>query len=450
MLTQPLTDLIAFFRRAGTGGARTFRRPGNPCFHLHEGGGQGPAFLLESVTGGENLARYSFIGVNPSRAYVLQGGALTTHGPAGTATHPLAPGEDPLALLEAELARCRIPHVAGLPRFTGGLVGYVGYEMVRRFEPGVRLSEPQNVPEAIFLLADTVIAFDHAFGRLLLIAIPDPDLPAEQARAAAEARLDDIQARLAGPVPPLTLPAKGMGGADMRSNITREEYMEAVVQGKEYIAAGDIFQVVLSQRLSRSTSASAFGIYRALRRLNPSPYMFYFDFGSLAGDPPLQADRCLARNPRAPGGRRGDAAPHRRDAPARENARRRCRPGARPAGRRERARRARHAGGPGPQRPGAGVRVRQRARAGADVGGALLARDAHRLAGGGQAAPRFDGLRPAAGHLPRRNGERGAQGARHADHRRTGKGAARRLRRGGGLFQPPTAAWTPASPSARW
>jgi len=79
-----------------------------------------------------------------------------------------------------------------------------------------------------------------------------------------------------------------MGGAEMRGNITREEYMEAVVQAKEHIAAGDIFQVVLSQRLSRSTSASAFGIYRALRRLNPSPYMFYFDFGSLAGDPPLR------------------------------------------------------------------------------------------------------------------------------------------------------------------
>jgi len=288
MLTQPLTNLIP----PSAGLEPVVRELSadleTPVSTFMKVAGQGPAFLLESVTGGENLARFSFIGIRPSRAYVLQGGALTTHGPTGTATHSLAPGEDPLAFLEAELARCRIPHVAGLPRFTGGLVGYIGYEMVRRFEPGVRLNEPQSVPEAIFLLADTVIAFDHAFGRLLLIAIPDPDLPAEQARAAAEARLDEIQARLAGPLPALTTPAAGSTEPSMRGNITREAYMAAVEQGKEYIAAGDIFQVVLSQRLSRSTSASAFGIYRALRRLNPSPYMFYFDFGSLAGDPPLR------------------------------------------------------------------------------------------------------------------------------------------------------------------
>jgi anthranilate synthase component 1 len=134
--------------------------------------GEGPSFLLESVSGGEQLARYSFIGIKPRKVYVLKGQTLTIHG-AGEIE--LREVEDPLAALADELAVMRCEIAPGLPRFTGGLAGYLGYEMMRFFEPSLSLQSHENLPDAIFLLADTVIAFDHAFGRLVLIAIPDSD-----------------------------------------------------------------------------------------------------------------------------------------------------------------------------------------------------------------------------------------------------------------------------------
>ena len=250
--------------------------------------GAGPSFLLESVTGGEQVARYSFIGVHPSRAYVLRGETVEVHAASGIET---LTADDPLAALEAVLKQHAIEMLPGLPRFAGGLAGYLNYEMMRFFEPSVALRPHASLPDAIFLLADTVVAFDHAFGRLLLIANPDPGLPLEAANAAAEARLDALQACLAAPLPqpsrPAPRPAAPLPG-EMRANMTRAEYMDAVRAAKEYIAAGDIFQVVLSQRLSRHTNAQPFDIYRTLRRVNPSPYMFYFDFDTLAGGEPLR------------------------------------------------------------------------------------------------------------------------------------------------------------------
>lgn len=250
--------------------------------------GAGPSFLLESVTGGEQVARYSFIGVNPRRAFVLRGSRLETH-EAGQVQSRVV--EDPLDALSAELARLPAPDLPGLPRFAGGLAGYLSYEMMRFFESSVPLQAHADLPDAIFLLADTLVAFDHAFGRLLLMALPDPDLDADAARAEAERRLDDLQARLNAPlaVPaPKTAAAASRPPAAMQANLTREEFCAAVEKAREYIAAGDIFQVVLSQRLSRQTSAAPFDIYRALRRLNPSPYMFFFDFVDLAGGEPLR------------------------------------------------------------------------------------------------------------------------------------------------------------------
>lgn len=253
--------------------------------------GQGPSFLLESVTGGEHLARYSFIGVHPSRAYVLRNGQIERRSARRTEQLNLPPGGDPLNGLRAELDRFRTPALPGLPRFAGGLVGYLGYEMVRCFEPGVALEPHAELPDGIFLLADTVVAFDHAFGRLVLIAnlYPEEDglLSAQDARAAAEARLDDIERRLSGPLPDLPAGHLPAGTAKLQSNMTREQFLRSVEAAKEHIAAGDIFQVVLSQRLSRQTSAAPFSIYRALRRLNPSPYMYFFDFNGLAGQPDL-------------------------------------------------------------------------------------------------------------------------------------------------------------------
>ena len=251
--------------------------------------GEGPSFLLESVSGGENLARYSFIGVQPRKAFVLRGQTLTIQQDGSTNQRQVS---DPLAALAEELTQMQTEPVPGLPRFSGGLAGYLGYEMMRFFEPSVKLQAHANLPDAIFLMADTIVAFDHAYGRMMLIATPHSGMDEAAALAEAQSRLDALQEKLAGPLPP----APSFGGrpgtesapAEMQSNMTREQYMQAVVDTKEHIAAGDIFQLALSQRLSRETTAAPFDIYRALRRLNPSPYMFYFDFGTLAGDEPLQ------------------------------------------------------------------------------------------------------------------------------------------------------------------
>ena len=248
--------------------------------------GQGPSFLLESVTGGENLARYSFIGARPSQAFILKGHTFEVHDLVTGGIRRQAAGLDPMGLIRAEFARYQSAPPPGLPRFTGGLVGYLGYEMMHYFEPGVPLQPYPELPDAIYLLVDSLVAFDHAYGKMLLIAngftgeagVCDP--------AAARARLSEMEACLGKPMPNRT-EGHSTAPTAFRSNLTRQAFKQAVQQAKEYIAAGDIFQVVLSQRLTRPTHADPFSIYRALRRLNPSPYMFFFDFDHLAGDPPL-------------------------------------------------------------------------------------------------------------------------------------------------------------------
>ena len=265
--------------------------------------GEGPSFLLESVTGGEQVARYSFIGIQPSQAYVLRLCCLEKHTLQGLQTPgkqelPLPAGCDPLSVLKSELSAYTPYPVPGLPRFSGGLVGYLSYDVLRYFEPTVPLQPHADLPEGIFLLADTLVAFDHAYGRLLLIANVhlNGDESADAARQAAEARLDAIQSRLAESASAQSaayrLPVAKQRGqkppssaAGLRSNLSEAQFVQAVLQAKEHIAAGDIFHVVLSQRLERETDAAPFNIYRALRRLNPSPYMYFFDFNGLAGQP---------------------------------------------------------------------------------------------------------------------------------------------------------------------
>ncbi|MEW5869560.1 MAG: anthranilate synthase component I [Chloroflexota bacterium] len=248
--------------------------------------GSHPSFLLESVTGGEQVARYSFIGVRPNRVYVFEQDCLvvqTRQGESWQPTrHAIPDGQDPLDFLRQALATRRTTPGYGLPRFAGGLVGYMNYEWMRYFEPSVRLQAHPGLPEAVFLEADTLVAFDHAFGRLILIGNPDPDDPQRSPKAIA-ARLDEIESLLAGPLPPESEASEPFQADPGRANMTQAEFEQAVLAAKEHIAAGDIFQVVLSQRLQRKTSAAPFEIYRALRRLNPSPYMFYFDFSGPTG-----------------------------------------------------------------------------------------------------------------------------------------------------------------------
>jgi anthranilate synthase component I len=254
--------------------------------------GQGPSFLLESVSGGEHVARYSFIGINPSQAFILKAGVLVKHTASGSEQ---LDGQNPLQSLRQELQRYRPVEVDGLPRFSGGLVGYLSYDVVRTFEPSVPVTPHPDLPEAIFLLADTVVVFDHAFGRLLLVT--NVHLNGDQAASVAEAqsRLDAIQHCLESTEPPQSLPSGSsplpvmQHSSVLASNITQAQFTQAVLAAKERIAAGDIFQVVLSQRLERRTTATPFNIYRSLRRMNPSPYMYFFDFNGLPG----ASDLCL-------------------------------------------------------------------------------------------------------------------------------------------------------------
>ena len=245
--------------------------------------GDGASFLLESVEGGERIARYSFIGVQPRAEYILRDGEVEVKENGATRTIQLE--DDPTRFLQEEMSRFSTERLPNAPRFTGGLVGYLGYESVRYFEPTLNphllraeRSRSANVPDGIYLLADTVVAFDHARRSIFLIAnVLDGDLES------ANHKLDQIAERIALPLPAASRTI--LAPSEIRSNMTQEAYETMVSEAKEHIAAGDIFQVVLSQRFTRETRVEPFDVYRAVRRLNPSPYMFFFDFGLVDGEP---------------------------------------------------------------------------------------------------------------------------------------------------------------------
>jgi anthranilate synthase component 1 len=244
--------------------------------------GNGASFLLESVEGGERIARYSFIGFKPRAQYIIRGNEIEIKDNSGT-RHRRYDG-DPTYFLQEEMSRFKFVPQPGVPRFIGGMVGYLGYESVRFFEPTLlsrmngRVEQSESVPDGIYLLADTVIAFDHARRSLSLIAnVFDGDV------ASAHRKLDEIESCIHQPLPQ-ALPRE-VKSSKTRSNMTQGRYEDMVREAKEYIAAGDIFQVVLSQRFTRETNVEPFDVYRAVRRLNPSPYMFFFDFGIVDGEP---------------------------------------------------------------------------------------------------------------------------------------------------------------------
>lgn len=250
---------------------------------------EGPSFLLESITGGDQVARFSFIGVRPKTSFVARGQSVYISSAGHGRTVPLADGGDPLTVLREEMAAFQPVSLPGLPRFTGGAVGFLGYDAVRYFErlPATAADE-LGLPEAVFMLVDTLVVFDHARQRLLVVTNAKLDgVDTLAAYRRATARLDEVVARLRAPIPELPeIAANGRTPPETRSNFTQAEYESIVRRAKEYIAAGDIFQVVPSQRLSRRSHAHPFAIYRALRRLNPSPYMVFMRFpGGVAGPP---------------------------------------------------------------------------------------------------------------------------------------------------------------------
>lgn len=238
------------------------------------------SFLLESVEGGEQVGRYSFLGVNPKGVITVKGQTVTRTYHGQTTTYTLADGEDPLHVVKHEFERVTPVQLEGLPRLVGGAVGYLSYDVVRHFEhlPNSAATEV-DVPDAAFMLPDTLVIFDHAKHQLIVLANAHNTGDPEAAYEDAIRRIDQTVAALGNPLPQLAAPAEALN-EELVSNMPRERYEEIVTQAKEYIAAGDAFQVVLSQRFSRRTTASPLMIYRALRALNPSPYMFFLNFGA--------------------------------------------------------------------------------------------------------------------------------------------------------------------------
>ncbi len=223
------------------------------------------SFLLESVEGGERLARYSFIGTEPS--LVLSAGEEDA--------------VDPLLLVEKEFSRHQPVRIAGLPRFHGGMVGYLSYEIARYFE---RLPSPAlnslGLPEFVLMLADTLLIFDHLTHKIKIVAHVHLDGDIDEAYLQATRKIDSLEDRLGQPVPPEASPMVLSRGSPVSSNLSQAEFESRVSRAKDYIYAGDIIQVVLSQRLAKPTGASPFAIYRALRSVNPSPYMYYLHLGN--------------------------------------------------------------------------------------------------------------------------------------------------------------------------
>jgi anthranilate synthase component 1 len=239
-----------------------------------------PSFLLESVEGGERLARYSFVGTAPRQWLELQPGRARFDGEDGVTEQQC---DDPLATIDAWVGRRETVAVPGLPRFQGGAVGFLAYELARCYErlPAPPAS-PLGLPLGLLALYDTLLVFDHLQRTIKVVThVPlDRDVDAEYERGLG--RIETLVERLHAPLADGVLAVAGQSGeaVPLQSNFTREGFEAAVVAAKEHIAAGDIIQVVLAQRFTRPVSASPFAVYRALRAVNPSPYMYFLDWGN--------------------------------------------------------------------------------------------------------------------------------------------------------------------------
>ena len=236
-------------------------------------------YLFESVEGGETWGRYSIIGLPAARTFTLRGPRVEerVHGEL-VESRELS---DPLAEVDRLRAAYSVPRIPGLPAFTGGLVGYFGFESIGYIEPRLAqdAGKPDQLgtPDAFLMLSEELAVFDNLKGRLYLVVHADPAQP--QAYARALRRLDELVYRLrhSGRSYPDVLDPSLLDEADFVSGFTREGFVAAVEAVKDYIRAGDVFQVVLSQRMSVPFRARPVDVYRALRALNPSPYMYFLD-----------------------------------------------------------------------------------------------------------------------------------------------------------------------------
>ncbi|MCS6861863.1 MAG: anthranilate synthase component I [Abditibacteriales bacterium] len=242
------------------------------------------AFLLESVEQGETLGRYSFLGTKPLLVMQSRRAEVTIERSESGATEriTLEAGRDPLHILEREMQRFRFVASPALPRFCGGMVGYLGYDLVRFFEPRLpdQTTDDLQLPDCQLMLTDVVLIFDHVQRNIKVLCNAhvkdDPRRAYDEAAAKIEATIAQLRtASVTSHQSPVTI---DQSERHIASNFSREGFEDAVRRCKEYIAAGDCIQVVLSQRFETDLHVDTFDVYRALRSINPSPYMFYLTF----------------------------------------------------------------------------------------------------------------------------------------------------------------------------
>ncbi len=237
------------------------------------------SYLFESVLGGEKWGRYSIIGLGCKTVLKVTGHLIEVE--TGGKVVESAEYDEPLDFVEKFKQRYRVPELKGLPRFTGGLVGYFGYDCIRYVEKRLAGKEPQDVihtPDILLMVSDEVLVFDNLAGKIILVVHANPE--EQDALAKAEARLQALSEQLDQAQPTvehMTLVPDGAEESEFKSLFKQEQFEQAVAKAKDYIFAGDIMQVVLSQRLTIPFTEEPLNLYRALRCLNPSPYMYYLD-----------------------------------------------------------------------------------------------------------------------------------------------------------------------------
>jgi len=254
-------------------------------------------WLLESVEGGENIGRYSFIGGNP-RAIIRARGTVTEITEGGSAVQ--AEEADPLSALKAYMSRYRPVRDPALPRFVGGAVGFLGYDLISVFEPRVPVVREDVIgnPDLVMMVTNAIIVFDRVNHTLKMIANAYVDGDADRAYDEAAAEIDELCAALLQPVDRVLIDAHlEVDPLVPESNTTPDGFKAMVEKAQEYIRAGDIIQTVLSQRFEVENTADSLDVYRALRAINPSPYMFCLDLGesALVGSSPEIHVRCEDR-----------------------------------------------------------------------------------------------------------------------------------------------------------
>lgn len=268
-----------------------------------------PSFLLESVIGGEKWARYSFVGINPSLIISCDGNRVCIRDDKKEAVTDV---KDPLSVIEEILKKYKPVMIEGFPRFYGGLVGYIGYDNVKFFEKVPDIQKPKlPMPDIFLMLPEIVLIFDNLKQTIKIVySAFTEDKDIESAYREAEEKVDQIIFELKeGSIstkkrikPFLNAQSFSLSEEQFSSNFSKEDFLKAVQKSKEYVMSGDVVQVVLSQRFQKQTDADAFDIYRSLRIINPSPYMYYIDIGDsqIVGSSPeilvrLEGDKITLR-----------------------------------------------------------------------------------------------------------------------------------------------------------